>query len=82
MGGVLSRFDIDMFHEKPWAILTNLGNRPMATEDGPYLSGSCHSHVAGRAPKSSTSQMPSAASNRPDWISILNARKSRSFWSA
>ena len=43
MGGVrevLSRSDIDMFHEKPWAILTNLRTEGMAVEDGPRLRGS------------------------------------------
>ncbi len=35
--GVLSRSGIDMFHEKPWAILSN---HSMAVEDGPRLSNS------------------------------------------
>ena len=36
--GVLSRSDIHMLHEKPWAILTNLRTEGMAVEDGPLLS--------------------------------------------
>ena len=61
MGGVrevLSRSDIDMFHEKPWAILTNLGMLLSGASLAPTQDAGNREAVATRAEREASGPHP------------------------